>query len=101
MVARIRAAEPHVVWVGLGTPRQDVFVDAFRDRIDAVLIAVGAAFDFVAGTKPSAPGWVQGSGLEWAYRFASEPRRLWKRYVFGNASFVSGVIRDRVRRPAG
>jgi N-acetylglucosaminyldiphosphoundecaprenol N-acetyl-beta-D-mannosaminyltransferase len=99
-VERIRAADPHIVWVGLGTPRQDVFVDAFRNRVDAMLIAVGAAFDFVAGNKSSAPQWVQKSGLEWAYRFGSEPRRLWKRYVFGNLGFISGVILDRVRRPS-
>jgi N-acetylglucosaminyldiphosphoundecaprenol N-acetyl-beta-D-mannosaminyltransferase len=96
-VARIRAAEPHIVWVGVGTPRQDVFVHAFRDRLDAMIVAVGAAFDFVAGTKPSAPGWVQDNGLEWAYRFASEPRRLWRRYTFGNVGFVGGVIADRIQ----
>lgn len=96
-VQRIRAADPHIVWVGLGTPRQDVFVDAYRDRIDAMLIAVGAAFDFVAGNKSAAPQWIQDSGFEWAYRFASEPRRLWRRYVFGNLGFLSGVVQDQVQ----
>ncbi len=94
MVDRVRSAAPHLVWVGLGTPRQDLFVDQFRDRLDATLVAVGAAFDFLAGARRQAPRWMQRNGLEWAYRLASEPRRLWKRYLIGNALFVDGVLRD-------
>jgi N-acetylglucosaminyldiphosphoundecaprenol N-acetyl-beta-D-mannosaminyltransferase len=93
LVERIHSARPHIVWVGLGTPNQDLFVDRFRDRMGAVLIAVGAAFDFISGSKPQAPHWMQAHGLEWAFRFATEPRRLWRRYLLGNASFVAGVLR--------
>jgi N-acetylglucosaminyldiphosphoundecaprenol N-acetyl-beta-D-mannosaminyltransferase len=91
LVERVQLAEPDVVWVGLGTPLQDLFVDRFRDRLDATLIAIGAAFDFLAGTKRQAPRWMQDSGLEWAFRLATEPRRLWRRYLIGNAVFLAGV----------
>lgn len=96
LVARVRSSEADIVWVGLGTPKQDEFVDEFRDRLGVTLVAVGAAFDFLAGTKREAPMWTQTHGLEWAYRLVSEPRRLWRRYLVGNASFLTGVARDGV-----
>jgi N-acetylglucosaminyldiphosphoundecaprenol N-acetyl-beta-D-mannosaminyltransferase len=95
LVDRVRASGADVVWVGLGTPKQDVFVDAYRDRLGAALIAVGAAFDFHAGTKKQAPAWVQRVGMEWAFRLLAEPGRLWKRYLVGNTQFVWGVLRDK------
>jgi N-acetylglucosaminyldiphosphoundecaprenol N-acetyl-beta-D-mannosaminyltransferase len=88
---RIGRARPDILWVGLGTPRQDLFVDRFRDRLGATLVAVGAAFDFIAGTKRQAPVWVQDRGLEWAYRLATEPRRLGRRYLVGNVLFLAGL----------
>ncbi len=91
LVERIRQAESDVIWVGLGTPRQDLFVDRFRDRLGVTLVAVGAAFDFLAGAKRQAPTWMQERGLEWAFRLATEPRRLWKRYLVGNMGFLVGV----------
>lgn len=93
-VGRIRAARPDIVWIGLGTPSQDRFVDSFRDRCGATLVAVGAAFDFLAGTKRQAPSWVQDRGLEWLFRLATEPRRLWRRYLIGNAWFLRGAWRQ-------
>jgi N-acetylglucosaminyldiphosphoundecaprenol N-acetyl-beta-D-mannosaminyltransferase len=96
LVARIREASPHVVWVGLGTPLQDHFVDRFRAHIDAPLVAVGAAFDFHAGMKRQAPRPIQRAGLEWAWRLASEPRRLTRRYLVGNTRFLLGA-RDATR----
>lgn len=98
LAERIARAQPDVVWVGLGTPRQDVFVARFRDRLSTTLVPVGAAFDFHAGTKPTAPQMLQRTGLEWAFRFASEPRRLWRRYLIGNLVFVYGVLTDRLHR---
>lgn len=95
VVERIGAATPDVVWVGLGTPNQDRFVDRFRDRLGATLVAVGAAFDFHAGTKRQAPRRVQRAGMEWAWRLACEPRRLAKRYVVGNARFIAANARRR------
>lgn len=80
-VRRINAARPDIVWVGLSTPKQEYWMAAHVGRIDApVLIGVGAAFDFLAGTKRQAPRWMQRSGLEWLFRLLSEPRRLWRRY---------------------
>jgi N-acetylglucosaminyldiphosphoundecaprenol N-acetyl-beta-D-mannosaminyltransferase len=95
--SRMRAAGAEVVWVGLGTPKQDVAAERLR-RLDAapVIACVGAAFDFVAGTKRRAPAWMQDSGLEWLHRLVSEPERLWKRYLVGNPVFVAGVVRDLI-----
>jgi N-acetylglucosaminyldiphosphoundecaprenol N-acetyl-beta-D-mannosaminyltransferase len=91
LVNRIGRTRADVVWVGLGTPRQDLFADRFRNRIDSTLVAIGAAFDFIAGCKRQAPTWMQDRGLEWAFRLATEPRRLWRRYLIGNVLFLSGL----------
>lgn len=91
LVKRINTVSPDVVWIGLGTPNQDYFVDNFRDQIEAPLVAVGAAFEFHAGTKKQAPRPVQRAGMEWFWRLASEPRRLAKRYMVGNVRFVLGA----------
>ncbi len=95
IAARINAAQPDVVWVGIGVPKQEKWMAAMRDRLDApVLIGVGAAFDFHAGLVPQAPGWMQRSGLEWAFRLKQEPRRLWRRYARHNPRFVLGFARQ-------
>jgi N-acetylglucosaminyldiphosphoundecaprenol N-acetyl-beta-D-mannosaminyltransferase len=94
---RVAAARPDVMWIGLGTPKQDQFVHDFATRLRTTLVPVGAAFDFHAGVKPTAPEWMQRRGLEWAYRLGTEPRRLWKRYLVGNPLFVYGVLTDRRR----
>ena len=93
--SRIRGAGADVVWVGLGTPKQDLVAERLR-RLGAapVIASVGAAFDFIAGTKPRAPRWMQRSGLEWLHRLASEPGRLWERYLVGNPVFAAGVLTD-------
>ena len=81
-VARINELAPDIVWVGLSAPKQEFWMASHIGRLNApVLVGVGAAFDFLAGTKSQAPVWMQRSGLEWAYRLAQEPRRLWKRYA--------------------
>lgn len=97
-VARIAECNPDVVWVGLGTPKQDFAAAELSRRTGVVHVAVGAAFDFVAGTTPEAPAFFQNSGFEWLYRFWREPRRLWKRYVFGNLRFLIVVASDLVRQ---
>jgi N-acetylglucosaminyldiphosphoundecaprenol N-acetyl-beta-D-mannosaminyltransferase len=96
-VARMVDARPDVVWVGLGTPKQDEVVHDLRKDVPATMVAVGAAFDFIAGSKRQAPSWMQEHGLEWAFRLATEPRRLWRRYLVGNTSFLLGVATDRPR----
>ena len=92
---RIRASGASIVWVGLGTPKQDWEVSRLASRLPVVAMAVGAAFDFLAGTKPQAPKWMQRSGTEWLYRLGSEPRRLARRYFWGNPRFVYAAWRDR------
>ena len=81
-------SKAHLVLVGRGCPRQEVWVADHCDRLDAVLMAVGAAFDFLAGTLKQAPGWMQKHGLEWLFRLSQEPGRLWKRYLFTNSYFL-------------
>ena len=95
---RMRDAGAEAVWVGLGAPKQDVMAERLRDLQAApAIFCVGAAFDFVAGLKKRAPDWMQRAGLEWLHRLASEPGRLWRRYLIGNPQFVAGVLVDRVR----
>jgi N-acetylglucosaminyldiphosphoundecaprenol N-acetyl-beta-D-mannosaminyltransferase len=92
---RIREAGPDVVWVGLGTPKQDWECARLAAETGALCIAIGAAFDFIAGTKRRAPRWMQNLGLEWLHRLAAEPRRLWRRYLFGNVAFIRACMRRR------
>jgi N-acetylglucosaminyldiphosphoundecaprenol N-acetyl-beta-D-mannosaminyltransferase len=95
VVRRINATEPDIVWVGLSTPKQERWMHAHRERLTApVMIGVGAAFDFLAGLKRQAPRWMQRTGLEWSFRLATEPRRLWKRYLVNNPWFVWEVLRE-------
>lgn len=78
----ILTAEPHFVWVGLGTPKQELWMKSHKVRLPGIiLLGVGAAFDIHAGQAKRAPVWMQRSGLEWFFRLASEPRRLWRRYL--------------------
>jgi N-acetylglucosaminyldiphosphoundecaprenol N-acetyl-beta-D-mannosaminyltransferase len=91
--ALIRESDADIVWVGLGTPKQDIEAKRVAQNTARPAVAVGAAFDFAAGTLRVAPGWMQNAGLEWLFRLFSEPRRLWRRYLFGNARFVWAVLR--------
>jgi N-acetylglucosaminyldiphosphoundecaprenol N-acetyl-beta-D-mannosaminyltransferase len=89
VVARINAANPDVVWVALGNPKQEIWMAEHRPRLNApVLIGVGAAFDFHTGRIPQAPRWMQRRALEWLFRLATEPRRLWRRYLIYNPLFM-------------
>lgn len=89
----INAANPDVVWVGLGSPKQDLWMQSMRERLNApVLIGVGAAFDFLSGEKPQAPKWMQRAALEWLFRLLTEPRRLWRRYLIYNTKFILRLL---------
>jgi N-acetylglucosaminyldiphosphoundecaprenol N-acetyl-beta-D-mannosaminyltransferase len=100
--ARISAVNTQLLWVGLGTPKQDLVAATLRDLGAApVILCVGAAFDFLAGTKRRAPEWMQQMGLEWLHRLASEPGRLGRRYLVGNPRFMWGVARDLLSRSNG
>jgi N-acetylglucosaminyldiphosphoundecaprenol N-acetyl-beta-D-mannosaminyltransferase len=83
-----------ILFVGLGCPRQEKWIDAQRQIITAVMIGVGAAFDFHAGVKPQAPTWMQRLALEWLFRLLTEPRRLWKRYLQHIPRFIVLAIVD-------
>jgi N-acetylglucosaminyldiphosphoundecaprenol N-acetyl-beta-D-mannosaminyltransferase len=97
---RIRVASPHVVWVGLGTPKQDLVCADWASACESVMIGVGAAFDFHAGVKPQAPRWLQRIGLEWLFRLCAEPRRLARRYLLGNVRFLwLAARRTELHRP--
>jgi N-acetylglucosaminyldiphosphoundecaprenol N-acetyl-beta-D-mannosaminyltransferase len=86
-----------IVWVGIGSPRQEQWMSDHAGRIGApVLIGVGAAFDFLSGCKRQAPIWVQRSGLEWLFRLVSEPGRLWRRYLLGYPRFIVLVLMQQL-----
>lgn len=89
---KIRESGAHIVWVGLGTPKQDYECARIGASLPVTAVAVGAAFDFVAGSKREAPRWMSKVGIEWMFRLASEPRRLWRRYLIGNAVFLWVVL---------
>lgn len=94
---RIRGAGTDILWVGLGSPRQERWMAANVDLLGVpVLVGVGAAFDFLSENKRQAPRWMQRSGLEWLFRLFSEPRRLWKRYILGYPRFVVLVLLQKM-----
>jgi N-acetylglucosaminyldiphosphoundecaprenol N-acetyl-beta-D-mannosaminyltransferase len=98
VVREINGSAADVVWVGIGVPKQEKWMASMRDRLETpVLVGVGAAFDFHAGLVPQAPDWMQSTGLEWLYRLAQEPRRLWRRYLRYNPRFVVGFLRQWLR----
>ncbi|MFZ4813731.1 MAG: WecB/TagA/CpsF family glycosyltransferase [Phototrophicaceae bacterium] len=92
-IQQINAAAPDIVWVGLGSPKQDVWMSLYREQLNApLLIGVGAAFDFISGRKRQAPEWMQDIGMEWFYRLIQEPRRLGERYVKYNTLFLWQIL---------
>jgi N-acetylglucosaminyldiphosphoundecaprenol N-acetyl-beta-D-mannosaminyltransferase len=98
IVAEIERSGAAVVWVGTGQPKQELWMHRMRPRLRApLLVGVGAAFDFHAGLVPQAPRWMQRNGLEWTYRLAREPRRLWRRYARYNPRFVAGFAAQYAR----
>lgn len=98
VVEAINASGAGIVWVSLGCPKQERWMAEHRGRINAVMVGVGAAFDYHAGTIKRAPEWMRQRGLEWFYRLCSEPGRLWKRYLTTNSVFVLLAVRELLRR---
>lgn len=94
IVERINNSGVRILFVGLGCPKQEIWMAKHRDRVQAVMLGVGAAFDFHAGVKAQAPAWMQRLGLEWLFRLLTEPRRLWKRYLYHNPRFVVLAVAD-------
>jgi N-acetylglucosaminyldiphosphoundecaprenol N-acetyl-beta-D-mannosaminyltransferase len=97
----IAAAGVRILFLGTGSPKQDDWMYAHRGRIPAVMLGVGAAFDFLAGAKPQAPRWMQSSGLEWLFRLATEPRRLGRRYLKQNPRFLILALAQIARARLG
>lgn len=97
-VIRINESGAQIVFIGLGCPKQEIWMAAHRGRVEGVMIGVGAAFDYHAGTIRRAPPWMRRRGLEWLHRLASEPQRLWRRYLVTNTLFVLGACRDLLAR---
>lgn len=95
----IRQSGARLVFVGRGCPRQEHWVADNCNHLDMPLIAVGAAFDFLAGNVSQAPAWMQRAGLEWLYRLVKEPGRLWKRYLFTNSQFIALFVREVLKKP--
>ena len=92
VVRDITVSGARVLFIGIGCPRQERWMATHKDRLTMPLLGVGAAFDFIAGIKPQAPGWMQRAGLEWLFRLVSEPKRLWRRYLYHNPRFVYKFI---------
>ena len=97
-VERINHSGAGTVWVSLGCPKQEIWMRQHRSQVQAVMVGVGAAFDFHAGSVARAPVWMRDHGLEWLHRLASEPRRLWRRYLVTNSLFVAGAVRQLISK---
>jgi len=95
-IIKIYESKAHLVLVGRGCPRQEIWVSNHLGKVNAAMMAVGAAFDFFAGTSKQAPSWMQNNGLEWLFRLIAEPRRLWKRYLFTNSKFIYLFIKKEL-----
>lgn len=102
LVAGLNAARPDLVLLALGCPKQEVVMDRIAGAVrPAVCVGIGAGLDFVAGTVPRAPRWISSAGLEWLYRLAREPRRLWRRYLVRDPRFAGILVRDFAARGRG
>jgi N-acetylglucosaminyldiphosphoundecaprenol N-acetyl-beta-D-mannosaminyltransferase len=95
VVRQIAASRPDILFVAMPSPFKDMWCQRHRDRLGTrLIIGVGGSFDVLAGIVPRAPSWMQRAGLEWSWRLLREPRRLWRRYLFGNSRFISLVIKN-------
>jgi len=98
-IERINAARPHILWVGLGCPRQELWISRTRRALRIpVLAGVGQAFDLLSGSKKRAPKWMQQNGLEWFFRLCQEPGRLWKRYLIYGPAFILACLAEECKR---
>lgn len=96
IIEMINRAAPSVLWVGLGCPKQELWMYNHRKKLNIpIMVGVGAAFDFLAGTKPQAPCWIRENGFEWLFRLLTEPKRLWRRYLVNNTLFIYYVAKER------
>jgi N-acetylglucosaminyldiphosphoundecaprenol N-acetyl-beta-D-mannosaminyltransferase len=102
MVEMVRAAGPDMLFVAFGAPRQDTWIRRHLDELNVpVCVGIGGTFNFLTGRVPRAPRWMQGAGLEWAYRLRQEPRRLWRRYLLGDLPLFLRILGARMLPAAG
>jgi N-acetylglucosaminyldiphosphoundecaprenol N-acetyl-beta-D-mannosaminyltransferase len=97
LIERVDASGARLLLAGLGCPRQEIFAYEMRGFLNMPVLAIGAAFSFIAGTLPQAPPWMQDRGMEWLYRLVQEPTRLWRRYVFFNPAYLFLLLLQRLR----
>ena len=101
VIEDINEKRPDIVLVGMGSPKQELWVEQHAHELDTdVVWTVGALFDYVSGRVPRAPAWLADNGLEWIFRFAIEPQRMWRRYLLGNPQFVGRVVTQARRHHA-
>ena len=96
MINALNESDAGIIFIGLGCPKQEIWMAEHRGRVNAVMIGVGAAFDYIAGTVKRPPYWMQRTGLEWLGRLIAEPRRLWRRYLFTNTIFIFYILRELI-----
>jgi N-acetylglucosaminyldiphosphoundecaprenol N-acetyl-beta-D-mannosaminyltransferase len=101
IINQINQSGARVIFVGLGCPKQEKWMYENLGKVEAVMLGVGAAFDFIAGTKKQAPAWIQKLGLEWLFRLSQEPYRLWRRYFLANPRFLFLIFREILHVKAG
>jgi N-acetylglucosaminyldiphosphoundecaprenol N-acetyl-beta-D-mannosaminyltransferase len=101
VVAAINEAKVNVLFVGIGCPKQERWMAAHKDKLSCVMLGVGAAYDFIAGSKKEAPRWIQGIGMEWLFRLCSEPKRLWRRYLYTNPRFIWHFGKQLIKHKLG
>jgi N-acetylglucosaminyldiphosphoundecaprenol N-acetyl-beta-D-mannosaminyltransferase len=99
VIEKINSSTARILFIGLGCPKQEKWMSEHRGKINAVMMGVGAAFDFHAGVKSQAPAWMQKIGMEWLFRLLTEPRRLWRRYLYHNPRFVLLALADLLGFP--
>ncbi|MCA1638139.1 MAG: WecB/TagA/CpsF family glycosyltransferase [Acidobacteria bacterium] len=97
ITAEINEAEPDILFMGLGCPKQENWMAAHKDKLKAVMLGVGASFDFYTGNVKESPEWMGKLGLEWLFRLSQEPRRLWKRYLLLNPRFTALALLQLLR----
>lgn len=96
IIEQINKTKPDFIWVGLGAPKQEIWMAAHQGKVNGFMVGVGAGFDYLAGNIKRAPEWMQKCNLEWAYRLFQDPKRLFKRYLYTNSKFIwNAVIRGK------
>ena len=98
IVDMINRSNPDILFLGMPSPKKELFVEKYKDRLNAkYILGVGGYFDILSGITKRAPNWIQNIGMEWFYRFAQEPRRMWRRYLIGNLKFILLVIKEKLK----